>query len=40
MDEVNYLNWLISDTVKKHPDLKWFISNMAATSSIGRSRRQ
>ena len=25
MNEVEYLHWLIADTVKKHPDLKWFM---------------
>ena len=25
MNEIEYLNWLIVDTVKKYPDLKWFM---------------
>lgn len=29
MNEVEYLNWLISDTVKNHPDLKWFMGCVA-----------
>ena len=29
MNEVEYLKWLIIDTVRKYPDLKWFMRCVA-----------
>ncbi|WP_394246023.1 hypothetical protein [Vibrio profundi] len=29
MNEAEYLNWLIADTVRKHPALKWFMGCIA-----------
>ncbi|KHD23741.1 hypothetical protein NM09_16850 [Vibrio caribbeanicus] len=25
MDEIEYLNWLIKETIKKYPELEWFM---------------
>lgn len=29
MNEIEYLNWLIADAVKQHPELKWFMSHVS-----------
>lgn len=29
MNEIEYLKWLIADTVKQYPDLKWFMGCVA-----------
>ncbi|NOI36576.1 hypothetical protein F0250_22050 [Vibrio cyclitrophicus] len=29
MNEIEYLNWLIVDTAKKHPELSWFLECVA-----------
>jgi len=31
MNEANYLKWLIADTVRKYPDLKWFMGCVSDT---------